>query len=424
MVWGAEDTAVSKLPPRLQYEFTSMVNEAAEALSKRLQEESGRVERLRKFLAFRNIGGEHSGEDYRGFRVGVVDGSISPELNERTGRRLGVYTVSYMVFEGMKVVSDDDDESMGIGYIVAPQTGAGAHARKILNLLSTYHERVMAHLCMKKYDLDLLIIDGSFFGFRAWCSKIKNKSLEDFDGVLGFSRVSELIDETYEISKKLAENSRVVGVVKRVRTQAVDGWLYSRGWRREDMTALNDKLILSKLMKRGELFDYRDLLGDAWSYHHYSNILTWLNDVENRILQKCKEEEKFEKVMKYIDSKIKTQIKTDLCIDEEDSCADERYSSIIGMKRAYLKACDLTQPICVEFGDAVDLDTIVGYLISSVNDSTGLPFPLDIVDSNITLDRRIAKEFADEVEVRLLDLKRIEARRLREDFLSWNPQKG
>jgi len=422
MAWGAEDTAVSKLPPKLQYAFTLMVDEAAEALTRRLHEEEKKVENLRGVIKFRNV--EKEAENYRGLRVGVVDGSVSPELNERTGRRLGVYTVSYMVFEDMHVISDNDDDSMRIGYIVAPQTGAGAHARKILNLLATYYEREMAKTCMQKYNPDLLIIDGSFFGFRAWCSKISNKTLEDFNGVAGFRTVSELIDKTYKISRELAESRKAVGIVKRVRTQAIDGWLYSRRWRKEDITSLNDKLILSKLMRSGELFDYRDLLGEKWSYHHFSSIITWINDIEKRILPRCGREERLKRVMDYVDSKVKTQIKTDLCVDGDGKCADERYGSIVGMRRVYLKACDFAQPVCIEFGEAVALDSVVGYIMASVNDSTGLPFPLDIVDSNITLDRRIAKEFADDVEVRLLDLKRIEARKLREGFLSWNPQKG
>ncbi|HID04344.1 MAG TPA: hypothetical protein EYP20_00910, partial [Aigarchaeota archaeon] len=55
MAWGAEDTAVSKLPPKLQYAFTLMVDEAAEALTRRLHEEEKKVENLRGVIKFRNV---------------------------------------------------------------------------------------------------------------------------------------------------------------------------------------------------------------------------------------------------------------------------------------------------------------------------------------------------------------------------------
>lgn len=84
--------------------------------------------------------------------LGVVDGSLSPELAERLGYRIGIYTASYMVFKDVKIISDKDRDSMVAGYLMSPQTGSSLHTKRILSLLRTLTERKMAIKCICRFN--------------------------------------------------------------------------------------------------------------------------------------------------------------------------------------------------------------------------------------------------------------------------------
>ncbi len=427
-----EESAVSKLPPPLQADFFEMSEKAAQKALERMMKERERIARLRSKLRYKRI---PRIEGVENLRIGVVDGSYSPDLSEKMGYRVGVYTASYMVLDSRSIYSDKDDESMTIGYVMAPQVGSSLHAKKILSLLATYAERVMAERCLRKYDVDLLVIDGSFYGFRTRCSEVKKRSLDEFDGVWGpesggFRTAWDLIKEVYERSRRLAENGRTVGVIKRLRTQAIDGWLFTQRWMIKDTMGKNDRLLLWLTMRPGEYFDYRDILGDQYSYHHYSNIMTWMSDVQRK-LRNAEEKgvDKFQEVMEFIDKKLRTQIGTDLCQDKRilgeekwEECARRKVAEITGLMRVYVRPYEAA-PFCIELGNKVDLDTAVGYLAWSVNKATGLPFPLDLIDELISLDRRISREFAEEVEARILLKKALSLSEVREEFTPLNPQK-
>ena len=109
-----EESAISRLPPRLQEEFFELAGRAAKRVAEELKREKERILKLRKHLRFRSIPKGLA----KDLRVGVVDGSSSPRLSERLGYRMGVYTGCYMVFDGGEIISDDDEESMAAGYIM------------------------------------------------------------------------------------------------------------------------------------------------------------------------------------------------------------------------------------------------------------------------------------------------------------------
>ncbi len=54
-----------------------------------------------------------------------------------------------------------------------------------------------------------------------------------------------------------------------------------------------------------------------------------------------------------------------------------------------------------QLGEDVDLKLALAYAMKSANEATGIPFPIDLVDDSISIDRMLAKEFADEIEARL-----------------------
>jgi len=411
-----EESAISRLPPRLQEEFFELAGRAAKRVAEELRREKERILELRKHLRFRPIPKGLA----KDLRVGVVDGSSSPRLSERLGYRIGVYTGCYMVFDGGEIISDDDEESMAAGYIMTPQTGSSLYTRKLLSLMRTLLERDLALKCMEKYDVDLMIIDGSFYGFRARCSEIKEK---EFLG-LGSRIVGwELVREIYEKSKRLLDSGKAIGVIKRIRTAAIDGWLLSRNWRMEETLNKNDRSLLRSLMRCGEYFDYRDLLGDRWSYLHYNGLKGWFKEVK-RIIKDLPEDRKLEKALGHVDRKLRTQIITDLAPKNSGSeMREEIFREVIGVRRIYVRLSPYAPPTCIELGRGVDLESTLAYLMENANLATGLPFPLDLVDANVSVDRRIAREFADEVEARLLLDQELNAEDVHGEFISINPQK-
>ena len=411
-----EESAISRLPPRLQEEFFELAERAARRVAEELRREEERILELKRHLKFRSIPRGLA----KDLRVGAVDGSSSPRLSERLGYRVGVYTGCYMVFDGGEIVSDDDEESMAAGYIMAPQTGSSLYTKKLLSLMRTLLERDLALKCIEKYDVDLMMIDGSFYGFRARCSEIKEKELLGFGSkIVGW----KLVKEIYEKSKKLIESGKTIGVIKRIRTAAIDGWLLSRNWRMEETLNKNDRSLLRSLMKCGEYFDYRDLLGDRWSYLHYNSLKGWFKEVKREI-RGLPESKKLERALNYVDKKLRTQIITDLAPkNSSEEIKEEIFREVIGVRRIYIRLSPHAPPTCVELGRGVDLESTLAYLMENANPATGLPFPLDLVDANVSVDRKIAREFADEIEARLLLDHELNAEEVHGEFISINPQK-
>ena len=423
---SVEESAFSKLPTKLQETFFELAAIAASKISEILRVEESKLKGLRGLLKFRKVPDGDVGK----LRVGVVDGSISPRLSERLGLRMGVYAASYMVFDGDEIISDNDDESMEAGYLMSPQTGSSLHTKKILSLLCTLLERDLALRCMKRYDVDLMLIDGSFYGFRTRCSEIKDKKFRDL-GIEGvefrgknLEKGIDLVKEIYAKTLSLKRSGKVIGVIKRVRTAAIDGWILSRNWSPEETLNRNDRAILRALMKVGEYFDYADLLGSKWGYLHFSALKGWFNYVKKTI-RDLPGSQKLSKALEYVDNKLRLQIVTDLCPSNPPKALEsEVFREVIGTRRIYVRLSPYAPPACIEFGDKIDIEWVLSYLRKITNPATGLPFPLDLVDENISVDRRLAMEFADEVESRLLQNPELDADNTYGEFESINPQKA
>jgi len=233
----------------------------------------------------------------------------------------------------------------------------------------------------------------------------------------------ELVREVYEKSKRLLDSGKAIGVIKRIRTAAIDGWLLSRNWRMEETLNKNDRSLLRSLMMCGEYFDYRDLLGDRWSYLHYNGLKGWFKEIK-RMIKDLPEDRKLEEALGHVDRKLRTQIITDLTPKNSGSeVREEIFREVIGVKRIYVRLSPHAPPTCIELGRGVDLELTLAYLMENANPATGLPFPLDLVDANVSVDRRIAREFADEVEARLLLDHELNAEDVHGEFISINPQK-
>mgnify|MGYP006977940227 FL=1 len=358
-----------------------------------------------------------------------MDGSSSPAFSDRLGYRIGVYTACYMVFDGSKIISDKDDENMVGGYMMVNQIGDIQQTRKILTLLMTAKEREMASRCIEKYDVDLLLIDGSFYGFRTRCSEIKNLDLRSL-GIEEYSSGWELVKHVLDLTRKLVNSGKTVGVIKRLRTCAIDGWILSKTWDKESMLNRNDRSILRSLMPFGKYFDYRDIVEDEWSYLHYSSLVTWYNEMVKKgiIRKENTPEENRKNAFNYVNNKLRIQTATDLSpptskINVEDEDGIDYVKEITSRPRIHARLSKYAAPICLELGEGVDLDTVLAYTLKNVNIVTGIPFPIDLVDEQISIDKELPREFAEEVEATLLLESEISSDEVEARLEPLNPQK-
>jgi len=418
-------SAISKLPFKLQMDFYEYARKAATRTAEQIKSEREKLSSISNLLKFRDIPEVLS----RDLRVGAVDGSSSPTFSERLGYRIGVYTACYMVFDGGHVISDKDDESMEGGYMMINQIGGIQQTKKILSLFMTAKEREMALRCLKKYDVDLLLIDGSFYGFRTRCSEVKKLDLRNL-GIEEYRTGGELIDHVLNLTRRLVKTGKAVGVIKRIRTSALDGWILSNTWRKEYVLNRNDRSILRSLLPVGKYFDYKDIVEDEWSYLHYTSLVTWYDEMLRKgiISQENSVDQNKKNAFEYVDRKLRVQITTDLALANtldiaKDKVGEELVREIISRPRIHARLSRYAAPICLELGEDVDLDIVLAYAFKNVNLATGIPFPIDLVDELISVEKELAKEFAEEIEARLLLESEISSEEVEARLEPLNPQK-
>lgn len=120
-----------------------------------------------------------------------------------------------------------------------------------------------------------------------------------------------------------------------------------------------------------------------------------------------------DEILAYAKRTVKKLIRNDLRCGIED----------IETHRYYLRCSAEILPLCLETGKNVDIKPIVSYLQANHNPSTGLPFPIDLIDMNVTLPARFTQEFMEEILAHLIGDKDMREIDLQSQFMSINPQK-
>ena len=415
-----EESEWQKLPSQLQHQFYELADGEADkhaALLNRLRE---KFESLRGQLEpyFKQV----PNEDWEGLRVAVVDGSFSPVMDTRLLGRYGVYCAGYHIYEGAELV---DEGSFTSGVVFRPNEEYGRVSRAIIALLTALEERKMALSCAKRSDVDYVMVDGSFFGFVRDCIVLKRSQAE----VEGFDSPSELVKTLTNTTKELLETGKAVGVIKRVRLRAIDGWLLVRNAREvetardyksclqkacEVMTGAIDKAILSMIMPPSTWFSYSDLLkGEpAWAYRYYSHLAMWYP-------MRVRGNQRPLKVSAVLEE-AKRGRKRGLI----EAFGEEVFELISeGLERHYVKANEEAPACCIEAPRGMDLGPVLAYCTAFSNEDTGHPFPLDLIDDDVTLPRLFTREFVEEVEARLLERSGLDLEAVRRMFAYLNPQK-
>lgn len=390
----------SRLPVDLQHQFFEHAREEAEKHKRKLIEQGAKLERFSRLLRFEPVPED---DRWRGWRIAGVDGSYSPATSERIGARYGAYCAGYMIFDG----DDFVDEGYWSGKLSHDQLGDPELTLRVLSLLSINLEREIALRCLEENGVDLLLMDGSFFGFRTKLGMIRREEID----VGGFKTVGELTDHIRDLTFRLLDSGRVVGVIKRVRINAFDGWNVYTNRGEEHRVNRNDRAILASIMPPMHWFAYHWLFGSPTALFTYGRLSGLRGDEIAKAL---------ESGMGMVDVYRRYERLVELDIKRNLRCSA---SQVMKTARYYIRCDASAPPMCFEAHKDVDVGPLVAYFQANHNPATGLPFPIDLIDENVSLPQGFTKEFVEEVESLLIGDPELDRFDLSNYFMSINPQK-
>lgn len=421
---GSEEIPdIMKIPRPLQEKFFHVAEEEVKRILKRIAEIDALTGRIRDEVA-RGIMRPRMRDDWREMNIGVVDGSDTPAIDERIGVKYGLYAASYKLFRGETPLVNGE-------HYLGDRLNEGLHEDretflKVLELATVYLERVLANELLEQRSprIDMLLLDGSFLGYRAGCSRVKEERIDFTEPVTGkhFETVYDLISEINSLTLKIADSGRAVGIIKRVPTTAIDGYVrYKYG----DEYAINlrDRAVLSLVMNTGEVFSYQHYLGPGARIDAFSWYKTVAKDKKVRGKNR-------DKILAEAERRVDVQLIADLVMPAIGGRRGRgEVPQIVGLvkrlRRFFLKTVDGLPPICIEVPDMVSeglLENVFSYCLKTASPATGLPMSLDLVDELVSLPRRLGRDFVMEVEARLLRVG-IDANKLVALFSRFNPQK-
>jgi hypothetical protein len=381
----------------MQQQFFELAAKEAQRIKTRLLEDQEKLKNISRSIKFAEV---PNNDEWRNWRICVVDGSDSPIMSERNGGRFGTYGVTYHIFQGLELV---DEEYFG-GEIVDVQVGDPEASDKMLSLLTTALERDVAVSCLEK-DIDLLLIDGSFFGFRPRCRIIHPKKVPGKESVSGLQLVKRLVSS----STRLLDSGKAVGIIKRVQTGAIDGWTIYQSGNDKLVLGRNDKEILASLMREGHWFSYESLFGDPAIF----NYLTRLALAYDRYGSDAARG--FESIFKACKGDVDRNVRRDLLCEPDQ---------IFRTSRHFIRCSFPAPPFCFETSIGYDPRNLLAFFMASCNKATGLPLQLDLTDQDVTIPRGFTKEFVEEIEAHLVKDPELDKYDVGNHFSSLNPQKS
>lgn len=421
---NSEIPDILKIPKPLQEKFFAAAEEEVNQLLKRLRG----VDKFLNFLRSELSRGIEVVEPRRGWRdmvIGVVDGSDSPAIDQRIGVRYGLYAAAYKLFRGFEPI---ENRETYVGDRLAEHSSELRESfSKVLDLATVYLERSLASQLIKSEDpkVDLLLIDGSFLGYRVGCSMIKEDPLDWWEPITGkyFRTVLDLIETVNTLTEQIAESGRAVGIIKRVPTMAIDGYLRYR-YGADRALNLSDRSILTLIMKTGEKFSYSSYL-QGLRYE----ALSWYKNVEK---EKGFRDKTRDKILEEAERRVKVQFLTDLTDYSRGSGKKPEQYEHVGviklsrrLQRFFLRTREDLPPICIEVPDTVLknlLDNVFSYCLETSSAATGLPLCLDLVDDLVSLPRGLGRDFIGEIEAGLLR-HGVDEKKMLALFGRFNPQK-
>ena len=387
-----------KIPVSMQHQFFELAAKEAQKTKLRLLEQRNRLEQLRPLLPFGRV---QESDEWRSWRIAYVDGSDSPVISQRLGARFGTYAAGWNIYQGDELQKEDYFS----GRMVDFETEDVEVTKKTLDLLAAALERDVALKCLADESPDLIVIDGSFFGFRSRARMIRGRKI----GQQRFEYGSDLIDYVVNSTSTLLRSGKAIGVIKRVTTAAIDGWVITRDGDDGNVLHANDRHILSSLMSVGEIFSYTSTFGDEQAF----SMLSRLASAYRRYIERLGVRD-IDVILRNVRSEIEASIRRNL------ACAPD---VVLATERMYLRSDYPAPPMCIEVKAGADVSKILPYLIATHNRATGLPLPLDMIDQNVGLPRGFTREFVEEIEASLVRDSELDKFDLQSHFAHLNPQK-
>jgi hypothetical protein len=384
-----------KIPAKMQNQFFELAERQTKEIKAKLLRDKAKLESLSKMLTFSQI---VENDEWKDWRIAVVDGSDSPVMSERIGGRFGTYGSTYHIFQGLELI----DEEYYSGDYSDYQIGDPEASMKMLQVLTATLERQTAMDCLDK-NVDLTVIDGSFFGFRPNCRKIHRTELRKGPYTTGLDLVKYLRD----LSLKLLDSGKVIGIIKRVQSSAIDGWQIFKTENRDLQLYRNDKEILASLLREGQFFSYDSAFQDPTAFTYYSRLALAYQRYAN-------EGRSMDSIFNAVKADVDRNVRRDLLCEPEE---------IFKTARHYVRCASPAAPFCFETPLDFDLAPLLAFFIASCNKATGLPIQLDLTDQDITIPAGFTREFVEEIEARLIKETELDMYEIENHFGSINPQK-
>jgi hypothetical protein len=384
-----------KIPAKMQNQFFELAERQTKEIKAKLLRDKAKLESLSKMLTFSQI---VENDEWKDWRIAVVDGSDSPVMSERIGGRFGTYGSTYHIFQGLELI----DEEYYSGDYSDYQIGDPEASMKMLQVLTATLERQTAMDCLDK-NVDLTVIDGSFFGFRPNCRKIHRTELRKGPYTTGLDLVKYLRD----LSLKLLDSGKVIGIIKRVQSSAIDGWQIFKTENRDLQLYRNDKEILASLLREGQFFSYDSAFQDPTAFTYYSRLALAYQRYAN-------EGRSMDSIFNAVKADVDRNVRRDLSCEPEE---------IFKTARHYVRCASPAAPFCFETPLDFDLAPLLAFFIASCNKATGLPIQLDLTDQDITIPAGFTREFVEEIEARLIKETELDMYEIENHFGSINPQK-
>jgi arsenate reductase-like glutaredoxin family protein len=396
---ASEEDTWKTLPIDLQERFYYEAEEEARHLLESIEEVERTVEEASRKIS---DSFEKLDNSDRVMTVAAVDGSRSVKPGEKLGARFTVYSVGMVVVRGVEKV---EEPQYGAGRVRTSQPSSREFSQYLLALLQNLEERRMALQALRREDVDLVIIDGSFYGFTYEVFRMRREGLMT-------SSLERLLKETYDATNELIKSRRCVGVVKRSRTRAIGGFLSYKEQRRHPLASLSDKFILTRIMPPNTILRYPTLFAGPQSYRVYSRLAAQMGDRVSTF--------DFVKELELARRWVLETFKQAFQISDE-----EAEGVIRSLNRMYVRIFVEAPPFEMEYPADVKMEVIRDFLGNRINfnEATGLPIALDMIDELVSIPREFTRDFINEVEARITQKYEGKLEAVRAFFTNLNPQK-
>ena len=119
-------------------------------------------------------------------------------------------------------------------------------------------------------------------------------------------------------------------------------------------------------------------------------------------------------ILRHAERTINSGVKKDLDYDSRDIFQTSRY---------YVRCTRYVPLFCFEVHKDAKIKPILSYFQANHNPATRLPFPIDLIDENVSIPQGFTKEFIEEIEALLIKDPKLDKFDLSDYFMSINPQK-